>query len=316
MTKTTTLIASCCLALLAMPAAGLACEKDKTACTKEKAQPTVLKVVASGSGCCSAKGVANVVSSSGCTGAKGVANVVSATACEGGCPKQRTVALLMHSLQGGCGAECASKADVVAALRLMATYEKGLVCEKSLDEMLNVSNVSEVANVRTISSGECDPAACAAACEAACKAACEAGAKNQVVSAPLSDCTGSASTVVAVGQGSGCCASKTNVTTQTVNANVTTTGATCDASTAASTKYVAFGCEKTDRLARAAAKAYLTMMAEIKEMTGAEGCSVAAAKEVLASMIADMERDSKTEVAAVSFGAVSDKKSDSGCCAK
>ena len=44
---------------------------------------------------------------------------------ETACPKKRTVNFLMRSLKGGCGDACATKSDVVSALRTMATYEKG-----------------------------------------------------------------------------------------------------------------------------------------------------------------------------------------------
>ena len=70
---------------------------------------------------------------------------------------------------------------------------------------------------------------------------------------------------------------------------------------AAPARYVAFGCEKTDRVARAAARAYIDLMRELKLSSGAEGCSAKAASQVLASVLDQMraERTAQTPDAPV-----------------
>ena len=94
-------------------------------------------------------------------------------------------------------------------------------------------------------------------------------------------------------------------------------GSTCGS--AASARYVAFNCEKTDRVARAAARAYLDLMREIKLSAGADGCAAKAASRVLASVVDEMvaeqtaaagesiETVTEIEVVPVSFGAVGEK---------
>jgi hypothetical protein len=78
-------------------------------------------------------------------------------------------------------------------------------------------------------------------------------------------------------------------------------------------RFVAFGCEKSDRLARVAAQSYINLLMEMKKMYGAEGCPVEAATKVLASIAEEIEgervakTDAAPEAATVSFGAVSDK---------
>ena len=80
-----------------------------------------------------------------------------------------------------------------------------------------------------------------------------------------------------------------------------------------SKSYVAFGCDKTDRIARAAARAYVAMMIELKQVAGGQGCSDQACTEVLAVVLADRneQRDAIAEtevvVTPVSLSAVSEK---------
>ncbi len=77
--------------------------------------------------------------------------------------------------------------------------------------------------------------------------------------------------------------------------------------------YVAFGCRKTDRIARAAARSYLDLIRELKLSSQAEGCSAAAAAKVLASVLDEMRADraaaasdEASQVSPVSLGAVRD----------
>jgi hypothetical protein len=90
-------------------------------------------------------------------------------------------------------------------------------------------------------------------------------------------------------------------------------------SSAKEASFVAFGCTKTDRVARAAAKAYLQVMAELKQMTGADTCAMETATQVLATLAKEMQaarlaatQATPAAAAQVSLGGVSDGDR-SGC---
>ena len=173
-----------------------------------------------------------------------------------------------------CGADCPGRADLVAAVRTLDTFRPGLVCQKTLASLAGASGGSATGAVLSVGKG--DLASCAQACSSA-------RAKVATVAAPV--CGGVAKIATAV------------VTSSDLPARAAATPA----------RYVAFGCSKSDRIARAAAEAYLTVMRDLKLSSGAEGCSAQAASRVLAAVLAD-GRPAATdpEVAAVSFGAVSD----------
>jgi hypothetical protein len=90
----------------------------------------------------------------------------------------------------------------------------------------------------------------------------------------------------------------------------------------AQASYVAFGCKKTDRVARAAARAYVELIKELQAYSGAKGCSAQAASLLLTSVLEDgrAQRSAKVteiEVTPVSLGALSDdapKKSKKSTC--
>ena len=117
-----------------------------------------------------------------------------------------------------------------------------------------------------------------------------------------------AANVVAKVDGDGCCASQKASTVAKVDVD----GA-CGAS------YVAYGCDKSDKIARAAAKAYLTRMYEVNSINGVEGCPGPMANEVLAAVITDIQKQmagqqtAAVPAANISLGAVSDAPS---CAAK
>jgi len=78
---------------------------------------------------------------------------------------------------------------------------------------------------------------------------------------------------------------------------------------AAQAKFVAFDCAKTDGVARAAAKAYVNILVELKKATGAEGCPMNAARQTLAAVMNDIQNGNAetAEATAVSLGARLDK---------
>jgi hypothetical protein len=129
---------------------------------------------------------------------------------------------------------------------------------------------------------------------------CSKSDKVAVVAAPKAQCCKEGQ--VALAAGSACCK----------EAKVAlASGSACCAKgdKAKQARFVAFGCEKSDRLARVAAQSYINLLMEMKKMYGAEGCPVEAATKVLASVAEEIqgERVAKTDAAPVSLGAVSDK---------
>jgi hypothetical protein len=135
---------------------------------------------------------------------------------------------------------------------------------------------------------------------------------TQVAKVNASDCASSCSSkaaqVAKVSSTDGCCpdASKAALVAK-VNAG------DCSAPCESKASYVAYGCTTCDDLARAAAKSYLTMMMEIKRVTGAEGCPMEAANQTLAAVISEMQAasaqadaSSDAEAETVTLGAVSD----------
>ena len=218
------------------------------------------------------------------------ATTVAVASKKAGCAKSaattETLALLAKAI--GTMPDCDARTSVVTAYRTMAKANPTLVCEKQ----------------------------CAAV---------------KAVLASSATCS-SAKTVAVVGKsGSACCATKTKATQV---ANVKGDAAACRAakakgiavafgeSTCSKSKqarYVAFGCMKTDKLARAAARGYLDLIRELKTYSGADGCPAATASKLLAQMLQDdsaqaqTQTDVKVETVAnietpVSLGAVSEVK--------
>ncbi|MEE8458584.1 MAG: hypothetical protein V3S08_01855, partial [Phycisphaerales bacterium] len=230
-----------------------------------------------------------------------------------GCPKAaattETLALLAKAIR--TMPDDASRASVVTAYRTMAKANPDLVCEKqcaSVKAVLAggstcgssaktiavagksgaasgccVSKGAKARNIQVANTAACDPAACraakatrvsdgfdAAAHAAACRAAKATQASNNAASAAACAAAKAKGTKVAFG------------------------GSTC--SKASQARYVAFGCNKTDKLARTAARGYLDLIRELKAYSGADGCSVSTASKLLAQMIQD---DSARAVAPV-----------------
>ena len=288
--KLRTLTIVCTVAVLATTTVSLACDKDKQVSAKWQCGSQKIAVVQVADGTlkqCSKSRRASTVA---------VAN--KQAACAKAAATTETLALLAKAIR--TMPDDAARASVVTAYRTMAKANPSLVCEKQCAAVKAVlagsttcgsartiavagksgaasaccaSKGAKVSTTRVANTIACDPAACSAACLAA-KATKASNA-------------------------AACAAAKAKTTT------VAFGGSTCSKSKQA--RYVAFGCDKSDRIARAAAETYLTAIRDLKISSGAEGCSAQAASQVLAAVLADARRAAAdTEVAVVSFGAVSD----------
>ena len=202
-------------------------------------------------------------------------------------------------------------------------------------------NKAKAQATKVANAANCDPAACAAAKAKATKIAASQStcskAKAQVtkIAAGQSTCSKAKAQVTKIAAAQSTC-SKGKARATKVAAGENFDPAACAAAKAKATKiaagksacssaakasYVAFGCKKTDRVARAAAVAYLEIMRELQLYSGAKGCSLNTASKLLASILDDMQAERTTTVAVtpttetvanietspvVSLGAVSD----------
>jgi len=190
--------------------------------------------------------------------------VVDSTEANPVCAKTQTMKLLAKAIMG-CNPDCASRADVVAAYRTMAKANPKLACNKLLASFdADVTPVDFVVNIDKASQ---------------CRAAKARAAKFAAVSA---DCDPAA------------CAAACERARAVQASNAISA---CRASQKAT--YVAFGCKKTDKVARAAARAYIQLMSELKDYSGAEGCSASAANQVLAAVLNEMRAERAAKVAVV-----------------
>ena len=285
--KLRTLTAVCSVAVLAISAVALACPNDKQVSASVRSQ--------SGSQKIAAVQVANVGQKQ-CSKSRQASTVAVASKVvskkASGCPKAaattETLALLAKAIR--TMPDDASRASVVTAYRTMAKANPDLVCEKqcaavkavlaggstcgSSARTIAVAGKSNAAlgccafkgaktrNTQVANTAACDPATCSVACLAA-KATKASNA-------------------------AACAAAKARGTTVAFGSSA------CSKSKQA--RYVAFGCNKTDKFARTAARAYLDLIRELKAYSGADGCSVSTASKLLAQMIQD---DSARAVAPV-----------------
>ena len=187
------------------------------------------------------------------------------------------MAKALGDLRKGCSPDCTARADMVGAVRTIAKSNPDLVFDAFIEVLTADATDGSVTTVGSVSYVR-DPSQCRAA-------------KAQA----------QARTVAAVGSTSAGCRAARKAAALVV------------AESADPTPYVAFGCRKTDRIARAAARSYIDLMRELKLSSGAEGCSAAAAVNVLASVLDGMRAD-RTAAASdeapqatpVSLGAVGD----------
>ncbi len=201
------------------------------------------------------------------------------------CSKQHAVKFLAKALgdvRKGCRPDCTARADMVAAVRTIASSEPDLVFDAFIEVLTGATTDVSVARVTSVAYG-CDPSQCRAA-----------KAKSQ------------ARTVAAVAAGGGKSACRRA-------ARKAAAAALIVADSGDTSPYVAFGCRKTDRIARAAARSYIDLIRELKLSSQAEGCSATAATKVLASILDEMRADRAAaasdeapQATPVSLGAVRD----------
>ena len=316
--KLRTLTAVCGVAVLAISTVATACPN----CPAHNQQ------VAAKSQCGSQKTAAVQVANTKqqCSKSRQASTVAVASkkaACAKSAATTETLALLAKAIR--TMPDDAARTSVVTAYRTMARANPSLVCEKQCAAVKAVlagsacssaktiavagksaasrccaSQTSKVRTTQVANTTVCDPANCSPACLAAKAtkvsnaAACAAAKATKVANAAACAAAKAKTTTVASGQ-SACSKSK-------------------------QARYVAFGCQKTDRLARAAARGYLDLIRELKTYSGADGCPAATASKLLAQMLQDdsARAQVQTPVVAVevvsnietpvSLGAVSDVK--------
>ncbi len=196
------------------------------------------------------------------------------------CSKQSAVKFMakaLGDLRKGCSPDCTAR--VVAAVRTIAKSNPDLVFDAFIEVLTADTTDGSATTVGSVTFVG-DPSQCRAA-----KAKANAKAR----------------TVAAVGGTSAGCRAARKAAALVV------------ADSADPTPYVAFGCRKTDRIARAAARSYIDLMRELKLSSGAEGCSASAASKVLASILDEMRADRAAaasdeapQATPVSLGAVRD----------
>jgi hypothetical protein len=275
--KLRTLTAVCSVAVLAISAVALACPNDKQVSASVKSQcgsqkTAAVQVANVGQKQCSKSRKASTVA---------VASVTSTK--KAGCPKAaattETLALLAKAIR--TMPDDASRASVVTAYRTMAKANPDLVCEKQCASVKAVlaggaacgtsAKTIAVAGKSGAASGCCaSKGAKTRNTQVANNAACDPAACRAAKATNVSD---------AAAHAAACAAAKAKGT------KVAFGTSTCSKSKQA--RYVAFGCNKTDKLARTAARAYLDLIRELKTYSGADGCAVSTASKLLAQMIQD-----------------------------
>ncbi len=276
-----------CSAVLAISAVSMACPNAKQVAVKSQTGTQKIAVVQVADG-----------TQKQCSKSR-QASTIAVASKKAGCAKSaattETLALLAKAIR--TMPDDAARANVVTAYRTMAKANPSLVCEKQCAAVKAVlaggstCGSAKARNTQVANTISCDPVACAAfkgtkiLDAKACAAACAAAKAKQVQ--------------VVAGQIACSKASKATRTKQVKNE-----------------RFVAFGCNKTDKLARAAANGYLDVMRALQVYSGADGCAASCASKLLAQVLADKSaqaQTTKTETVAnietpVSLGAVSDVK--------
>ena len=303
--KLRTLTIVCTVAVLATTTVSLACDKDKQVAAKAQCGSQKIAVVQVADGTqkqCSKSRQASTVA---------VAN--KKAACAKSAATTETLALLAKVIR--TMPDDAARASVVTAYRTMAKANPSLVCEKQCAAVKAVlAGSTACSSARTIAVA--GKSGAASACRASKGAKVSATQVANTIACDPAACSAAclAAKATKVSNAAACAAAKAKATT------VAFGGSACSKSKQA--RYVAFGCNKTDKLARTAARAYLDLIRELKTYSGADGCSVSTASKLLAQMIQDdsaradatvvvdvpvVETVSNIETT-VSLGAVSDVK--------
>ena len=350
--KLRSMIVVCSLAVLAISPASLACDKEK-------------KIAAQQSG--STQAVVAQVTDGVSTCSKSRQVVTTQTVADrSACATQYTMKTLAKAIyaKGSCGADCANRAAVVAAYRILAGANPDFACKATLASLNGGTTCGSAKPTAVVASVSGSKQCCIGKGQAKTTtivdappwhaAACVAAkAQTTKVAAGQSTCSKAKARTTKVANAANydaaaCAAAKAKATkvasaqtcskakaqaTKVANA-ATYDPAACAAakakkiaaaktacSIAAKASYVAFGCKKTDRVARAAAVAYLDIMRELQRYSGAKGCSLDTASKLLASVLNDIQAEGTVTAAAtpatetvanietspvVSLGAVSD----------
>lgn len=307
-----TIIAVCSLAVLALaPLDGisLGCDKDKAA------KPT--QVADAKSECATTRQAYQVTQTSSSCKSRQAAAAAVASRTEADCSTKRTAMLLVRALEkmDACGTKAPGREEVLAAVEVMAASNPNLMESVKLvlaSETKTCGTKAVQARAVTVAAGDkaCDPAACRAA-----------GAKAVVASEKACDPAACravrAKAVVASDQACDPAACPAAIRARAVAA-LAGDAKSCGTNA----RFVAFGCEKTDRIARAAARAYLELINELKIINGADGCPAECATKVLAAVLDEQQAERAAaaapavdeEAVTVSFGAVGDTAAPKPAC--
>ena len=268
--KLRTLTIVCTVAVLATTTVSLACDKDKQVSAKWQCGSQKVAVVQVADGTqkqCSKSRRASTVA---------VAN--KQAACAKAAATTDTLALLAKAIR--TMPDDAARASVVTAYRTMAKANPSLVCEKQCAAVKAVlAGSTTCGSARTIAVAGKSGAASACCAFKGAKVSTTQVANTTVCDPASCSAACLAAKATKVSNAAACAAAKAKTTTVALG------GSTCSKSKQA--RYVAFGCQKTDRLARAAARGYIDLIRELKTYSGADGCPAATASKLLAQMLQD-----------------------------
>ena len=280
--KLRTMIVVCSLAVLAISPASLACDKNKNSSAPSGSQQAdVVQVVQVTDG------------ASTCSKSRRVTKTKTVTVADASaCATQRTMKTLakaIYSTKGACGDDCATRAAVVAAYRIMAGANPDFACKATLASLTSGSTCGSAkptavlastggakqccvgqgkAKATKVAAGQitCSKAKARATKVAAAACAAAKAAKVASVQAACSKSKAKATTVanVLTCDPAACAAARASAKATKVSADAAACAAACAAakaktiaaggqaacSKAAKASYVAFGCKKTDRVGR------------------------------------------------------------------
>jgi len=333
--------ALCCTAIVATSVAMAAVPCDKKTRCDSAAQASLVQN--DGTKTCSGVEATSVSNTKGdcasqCSGAQATTVSNTNAGCDQ-CPVSRAMASLTSAVKAmdaiGGSNDCSIRTDVLAAMGELEMMVKVMEQNPQLAQSAAAAFVSYQADCASKCSGA--KATTVSNTAADCASKCS-GAKATTVSNTSADCaskcSGAKATTVSNTDKS-CCSAGTVATKATTVSNTaksccsagTVTQATtvsntkgdsaAECSGAANATFVAYDCTNCDRIARAAAKAYMAIMVELKNVAGVEGCPADNAQKTLAALMTE-RAGANAEVKAVSLGAVSEKKqcSSTGCSSK
>ncbi len=206
------------------------------------------------------------------------ASTIAVADTKAGCAKSaattETLALLAKAI--GTMPDDSARASVVTAYRTMAKANPSLVCEKQCAAVKAVlAGSAACGSARTI----------AVAGKSGAASACCVGKAAKAKNTQVANTTGydaaacAAAKATRASNAAACAAAKAKGTTVAFGPSA------CSKSKQA--RYVAFGCKKTDQLARAATRGYINLIRELKTYSGADGCAASTASKLLAQMLQD-----------------------------